>query len=171
MAWKRSLMTVVAAVTVMPLAAAACGRSAASSGTASPGSELVSTTRRAPKPGKTPAHDQQNPRARLTTARQPGPAAVRSPTLRWVHLAAVANGEIPYLAADVPARYDSQLVDSPAWRRVRPPDVRPRRSTLPGPPAVGQGISRCSSLLARPDGSDNHRQPDCRLPLLPKLAL
>jgi quercetin dioxygenase-like cupin family protein len=37
------------------------------------------------------------------------------------HLAAVANGEIPHLAADVPARYDSQLVDSAAWRRARAP--------------------------------------------------
>jgi quercetin dioxygenase-like cupin family protein len=35
------------------------------------------------------------------------------------HLAAVANGEIPHLPADIPARYDSQLVDSAAWRRAR----------------------------------------------------
>jgi quercetin dioxygenase-like cupin family protein len=37
------------------------------------------------------------------------------------HLAAVANGEIPHLPADVPARYDSQLVDSAAWRWARTP--------------------------------------------------
>jgi quercetin dioxygenase-like cupin family protein len=34
-------------------------------------------------------------------------------------LAAVANGEVAKLAPDIPGRYDSQLVDSPAWRRAR----------------------------------------------------
>jgi quercetin dioxygenase-like cupin family protein len=37
------------------------------------------------------------------------------------HLAAVANGEIPHLPADAPARYDSRLVESAAWRRARVP--------------------------------------------------
>ena len=37
------------------------------------------------------------------------------------HLAAVANGEIPHLPADAPARYDSRLVESAAWRRARAP--------------------------------------------------
>jgi quercetin dioxygenase-like cupin family protein len=34
-------------------------------------------------------------------------------------LAAVANGEVAKLAPEIPGRYDSQLVDSPAWRQAR----------------------------------------------------
>jgi quercetin dioxygenase-like cupin family protein len=34
-------------------------------------------------------------------------------------LAAVANGEVAQLAPEIPGRYDSRLVDSPAWRRAR----------------------------------------------------
>jgi peptide/nickel transport system substrate-binding protein len=45
MAWKRSLITVVALMAVIPLAAAACGRSATSSGNTSPGNGLVSMTK------------------------------------------------------------------------------------------------------------------------------
>jgi peptide/nickel transport system substrate-binding protein len=45
MAWKRSLVAVVAITAAVPLAATACGRSAVSTGTALPGNGLVSTTR------------------------------------------------------------------------------------------------------------------------------
>ena len=34
-------------------------------------------------------------------------------------LAAVANGKVGRLAPDIPGRYDSVLLDSPAWRRAR----------------------------------------------------
>ena len=34
-------------------------------------------------------------------------------------LAAAANGDVPGLRPGTPERYDSQLVDSPAWRRAR----------------------------------------------------
>jgi quercetin dioxygenase-like cupin family protein len=47
------------------------------------------------------------------------PGIDRFPYFR--HLAAVANGEIPGLAADIPASYDSRLVESAAWRRARAP--------------------------------------------------
>lgn len=43
-------------------------------------------------------------------------------------LAAVANGEVPRLAQDIPARYDSQLTDSPAWRLARSRLPRPHRN-------------------------------------------
>lgn len=36
-------------------------------------------------------------------------------------LAAVANGEVPRLLPGLPERYDSHLVDSPAWRQARQP--------------------------------------------------
>jgi peptide/nickel transport system substrate-binding protein len=45
MAWKRSLLTVVAVMAAIALAATACGRSATSSGNTSPGNGLVTTTR------------------------------------------------------------------------------------------------------------------------------
>jgi len=47
MAWKRSLITVVALMAAIPLAATACGRSATSNGNTSPGNRLVTMT----KPG------------------------------------------------------------------------------------------------------------------------
>ena len=50
MAWKRSLVAAVTITAVVPLAATGCGRSAQSSGNASPGSGLVSITR----PGTSP---------------------------------------------------------------------------------------------------------------------
>lgn len=34
-------------------------------------------------------------------------------------LAAVASGEVARLAPDIPGRYDSVLLDSPAWRQAR----------------------------------------------------
>ena len=46
MAWKRSLVTVVAVLARIPPGAAACGRSAESGGTAPPGSGLVTSPRR-----------------------------------------------------------------------------------------------------------------------------
>jgi len=47
MAWKRSLITAVALMAAIPLAATACGRSATSNGNTSPGNRLVTMT----KPG------------------------------------------------------------------------------------------------------------------------
>ena len=47
------------------------------------------------------------------------PGIDRFPYFR--HLAAVADDEIPRLAADIPASYDSRLVESAAWQRVRAP--------------------------------------------------
>ena len=46
MAWKRSLVTVVAIMAMIPPGAVACGRSAESGGTAPPGSGLVTSPRR-----------------------------------------------------------------------------------------------------------------------------
>lgn len=46
MAWKQSLITVVAVMAMVPPGAVACGRSAGSGGTASPGSGLVRLPRR-----------------------------------------------------------------------------------------------------------------------------
>jgi len=46
MAWKQSLITVVAVMAMVPPGAVACGRSAGSGGTAPPGSGLVRSPRR-----------------------------------------------------------------------------------------------------------------------------
>ena len=50
MAWKRSLVTVVAIMAAIPPGAAACGRSAESGGTVPPGSGLVTVTTAGTRP-------------------------------------------------------------------------------------------------------------------------
>jgi len=50
MAWKRSLVTVVAIMAAIPPGAAACGRSAESGGTVPPGSRLVTVTTAGTRP-------------------------------------------------------------------------------------------------------------------------
>ena len=98
------------------------------------------------RPGGRPAR--HGPRIRRAGDRPGQPAGVISPGIDrfpyFRHLAAVADDEIPRLAADIPASYDSR------WSRAQPgsgsglPDGH--RGAGPRHPRCGQGIFRTGQV-------------------------